>query len=192
MRSGPDRLTIGDWSADRSTGRIERGGVSRTLEPKVMDLLFLLADEPKRVFAREALFEALWPGVTVGDDSLARAVSKLRTALEDDARAPLYVETIPKRGYRLVAVVGQEPAEAITDDGRKTTRRSPALPVAAGLLILLALVAGLVSLGSKKPAGAPAAQMSQDERSLRAKAQADMAEADRRPDEAGKSAQEKR
>lgn len=76
-----------------------------------MDLLVLLASRPGEVVTHEEIFAALWPGVVVGDDTLARCVSKLRKGLEDDPKAPVYVETIPKRGYRLIAEVGPPAAE---------------------------------------------------------------------------------
>lgn len=70
-----------------------------------MDVLVYLADRQGRVVSREELLSALWPGVIVSDDTLTQAVNKLRKALCDSARSPLYVETISKRGYRLVAHV---------------------------------------------------------------------------------------
>ena len=70
-----------------------------------MALLMRLADCPGQVVLREDLIAWLWPDVIVGDDTLARVVSKLRKAFEDDARRPAYIETIPKRGYRLIADV---------------------------------------------------------------------------------------
>jgi hypothetical protein len=51
------------------------------------------------------LLSAVWPGVVVGDEALSQAVTKLRKALGDDVRAPTYIETISKRGYRLIAPV---------------------------------------------------------------------------------------
>lgn len=51
-----------------------------------------------------------WPDVTVGEDTLARSVSKLRKALGDDPKAPRFIETIPKRGYRLIALATYETA----------------------------------------------------------------------------------
>lgn len=100
-----NRLRIGDWCADRASGELSGHAGTFKTEPKVMDLLFLLASHPGQVVARERIMLALWPGVVVGDDSLARTVSKLRQVLGDDARAPRYVETISKRGYRLLANV---------------------------------------------------------------------------------------
>lgn len=68
-----------------------------------MDLLFLLGSEPGRVFAHAEIKSSLWPGVTVGEDTLARCVFKLRQALGDERAKPRFVETIPKRGYRFIA-----------------------------------------------------------------------------------------
>ncbi len=96
-------LNLQGWRADRRSGRLERDGESRSLEPKVMELLFLLAGEPGRVFSREEIVTAVWAGAHVNDDALARCVFKLRRALDDDTAAPRFIETIPKRGYRLIA-----------------------------------------------------------------------------------------
>lgn len=103
QRTPANMLRLGEWRADHATGRLFRGGEARNIEPKVMDLLFLLAGAPGRVFARDEILAALWPGITVGEDTLARCVFKLRRALEDDRETPRFIETIPKRGYRLIA-----------------------------------------------------------------------------------------
>lgn len=100
-------ITVGGWLADRAAGRLSRGADIREVEPKVMDLLFLLASKPGEVFSRDDIFAALWPGVSVGEDSLARCVWKLRQAVDDDPKAPHFVETVPKRGYRLIAPIGE-------------------------------------------------------------------------------------
>ncbi len=76
-----------------------------------MDLLFLLAAEPGKVVRREDLHAALWPEVTVGEDSLARCVFKLRTALRGGPDEAVAVETISKRGYRLIELPPR-PAES--------------------------------------------------------------------------------
>ena len=86
--SRPAAIQVGDWQADLSTGQLTRGRIVRQVEPKIMDLLFLLASRPGEVFSREEVLAALWPDVVVGDDSLARSVSRLRKALGDDSRAP--------------------------------------------------------------------------------------------------------
>ncbi|MEO0694592.1 MAG: winged helix-turn-helix domain-containing protein [Pseudomonadota bacterium] len=107
--NGP--FMVADWRVDPSVNLLVRGEERVSLEPKVMDLLVLLASSPGRTFSRSDLDEALWPNVTVGEDTLARTVSKLRSGLGDAANSPTFVETIPKRGYRLIAPVSEdEPA----------------------------------------------------------------------------------
>ena len=81
---------------------LERDGEEVRLEPKVVDLLVLLSNRYGAVVSRDALFDALWPGTIVGDDALSRTVFKLRRALGDDPKTPRFVETVPKRGYRLL------------------------------------------------------------------------------------------
>jgi transcriptional activator of cad operon len=69
-------------------------------------LLFLLASRPGEVFSKDQIMASLWPDMILGDDTLARAISRLRKALGDETKSPRYVETLPKRGYRLIASVG--------------------------------------------------------------------------------------
>jgi DNA-binding winged helix-turn-helix (wHTH) protein len=70
-----------------------------------MDLLVYLAERPGTVASREELEAALWSGTVVGYDAVNAAVLKLRRALADQARAPRIIETVPNKGYRLVAQV---------------------------------------------------------------------------------------
>ena len=137
-------IVVGGWLADRATGRLSRDGQIREVEPKVMDLLFLLASRPGTVFSRDDLFVALWPGVSVGDDSLARCVWKLRQAVDDDPKAPCFVETIAKRGYRLIATV---------EATEKPSRRR---------LWITAAVAGLIGVSATVLALLPAAPPGED------------------------------
>ena len=109
------RLRIGEWSADPESNELRRGGEALRIEPKAMDVLMLLADRVGRVVSREELFAAVWPGVVVGDEALTQTIIKLRKALGDNSRSPSYIETIAKRGYRLIAPVRQsEAVEAST------------------------------------------------------------------------------
>lgn len=110
------------------------------VEPKVMALLCLLARTPGDAVSRDTIFEALWPGVTVNDDALARAVWKLRQALGDEARNPSFVGTVAKKGYRLLV----EPAPL-----RQTVRVSDSADwrltgialLAGGVMVALILAA---------------------------------------------------
>lgn len=147
---------VGDFEADRAGGTLTGSGGQQRLEPKVMDLLSFLAARHGRAVAREEITAALWPGLVVGEDSLARTVSKLRRALDDDAKAPRYIETIAKRGYRLLAVVqpidsggdvGQGSARSGGTQRASTRRRWSALALAATVGISLAWI----SLSGTRP-----------------------------------------
>jgi len=102
---------LGDFLVEPSLHRISKAGAARHVEPKVMELLVLLATRPGEVFTKEEISERLWPGIFVSESSVFRHVSELRRLLGDDRSRPRYVATIPKRGYRLVASVSL-PGEA--------------------------------------------------------------------------------
>ncbi len=100
---------VGDWVVEPATGRITRGSRQVKLEPRVMDLLVCLASSPGRVMTRDELESVVWARMVVGYDSLTNAMIKLRKALDDNSRHPRFIETVAKRGYRLIADV--KPAE---------------------------------------------------------------------------------
>lgn len=139
---------VGDWRVDGPGCRLHRDDARVSLEPKVMDLLLLLADRPGEVVTRDALLAALWPGVVVGDDTLARTVSKLRSALEDDVKNPAYIETVPKRGYRLIAPVTR--SETPAPERRRSRLYWLAVPAA-----LLIIVAGSLWVAQRGGGDAP-------------------------------------
>jgi transcriptional activator of cad operon len=139
-----DVIVVGAWRAERATGDLIGPSGTERLEPKVMDLLFLLAERPGQAFSKDEIMERLWPNVVVGDDTLARAVSRLRKALGDDPKAPTFIETLPKRGYRLIAPVtdGGSIVAAVPVAVRKRT----AWVSAVGAALVLVVVALGVSL----------------------------------------------
>src|SRR6202008_625047 len=80
-----------------------RDAAETRLWPKLMDLLLLFACSPGRVIAKDEIVATVWEGRAIGDDTLAAAVSRLRTAL-GETKDNRFIETLPKRGYRLVIV----------------------------------------------------------------------------------------
>lgn len=70
-----------------------------------MDLLIQLAAEPGRTVDKESLLRSVWPDAVVADGGLSHCVSELRAAFGDDHRKPRFIETVPRRGYRLIAPV---------------------------------------------------------------------------------------
>ncbi|HLZ74566.1 transcriptional regulator [Phenylobacterium sp.] len=94
---------FGGWRVEPARGLLSAldGRVEAHLEPRLMDLLLLFAGSAGRVLGKDEIIEAVWGGRAVGDDTLAAAVSRLRRAL-GETRERRYIETLPKRGYRLV------------------------------------------------------------------------------------------
>ena len=93
---------VADWEVDPASGWIRQGEITRKLEPRVMDLLVVLAQQPGVVLTREELESKVWSGMVVGYDALSSAMIKLRKALGDDPHQPCFIETLPKKGYRLI------------------------------------------------------------------------------------------
>src|ERR1044071_2401080 len=137
------RIVIGDWSVEPALDVLRRGAATVRLEPKTMELLVALASRPGEVVSREELLSAVWPGVVVGDEALSQAVTKLRKALGDDVRAPTYIETISKRGYRLIApVTPPAAAPAAEADAPPSQVRSHPRP------FLIVVLFAVLALGS--------------------------------------------
>jgi len=96
---------IDDWRVSPSQGLLTRGSETVRLEPKAMEVLVYFASRPNEVITREALERDVWHGALVGYDAVTNTIIKLRKALQDDARQPRYIATIPKMGYQLIATI---------------------------------------------------------------------------------------
>lgn len=121
----PERFRAGELEVDRAAMRAVLAGRALTLEPKAFDLLLLLAANCGRVVTKDEIFERVWPGVIVSDNSLTRLVAQLRRELGEDPETPRYLETVRTRGYRFLPApepvepeatpAPAAPAEALTD-----------------------------------------------------------------------------
>ena len=107
--SGMDAFEIAGWTVDPMTNRMRSGLDTVKLEPKVMQVLVYLVHRRGQTVTRDELASAAWAGTVVGDDAVTNAIIKLRKAFSDDTRSSKVIETIPKRGYRLVARVQHPP-----------------------------------------------------------------------------------
>jgi DNA-binding winged helix-turn-helix (wHTH) protein/TolB-like protein len=124
----PDEaLRIGDWLIHPSLNRATRGPETVGLQPRFMDLLVYLAQRPGKVVSKEEIFDAVWAKEFVSEGTLTHAVAVIRQTLGDDVRNPHYIETIPTRGYRLIAPVGPPEAEA----GSPLAPATPVVPEAS-------------------------------------------------------------
>lgn len=116
-----DPFRVAGWLIEPLRLRVSRGDAAHLLEPKVMQVLVVLAHHAGDPVTRDLLMDTVWAGTVVTDDVLTRAVSELRKLFGDDPRRPHLIETIPKIGYRLIAPVEPVPLAA-------TPPPAPALP----------------------------------------------------------------
>ncbi|GAB1152199.1 MAG: winged helix-turn-helix domain-containing protein [Shewanella algae] len=96
---------LGDWQVDPGSNSLRLGKRLRQLEPKAMDVLLYLCRRSGEVVSSDELLDACWPGSDTGDNPLHKTINQLRRALDDKAGDPSFIETIRKRGYRVVADV---------------------------------------------------------------------------------------
>jgi len=96
-------FTVGEWLVDAGMYRISRGEAAVKLEPKVMEALVYLASHAGQTVTREELENNVWAGTVVGYYSLTGTMQKLRKAFDDDPKNPRIIETLSKKGYRLIA-----------------------------------------------------------------------------------------
>jgi len=110
---------LGPWRVDPAARELSKGDVPVRLRPKVMDLLAAFAARPGEVLSKQALLDLVWSDVTVGDASLTVAVGELRDALGDDLERPEFIETIPRRGYRLIAPVSRDRTDDVNAEASR-------------------------------------------------------------------------
>jgi DNA-binding winged helix-turn-helix (wHTH) protein len=128
-------LKFGPFTLDAATGELRRDGQLVPLAPQPFRLLLALASRPGELVTREELRQQVWDDGTFVDfeRGLNFCVLQARTALGDDAKEPLYIETLPRRGYRFVASIAAPAAEVAAE--RRLSR--PALVAAAALIFVL-------------------------------------------------------
>ncbi len=144
---------IGEWVACSDTDTI-RTNTGRTdasqhkLERRAMEALVVLAERAGEVVKKDELIAAVWGRLAVSDHSVAMVVSQLRRALNDDARAPRYIETITKRGYRLIAPCEAVREVAPPERGVARLHLSDRVPRPFGLLSAVFAVLGVSAISA--------------------------------------------
>jgi DNA-binding winged helix-turn-helix (wHTH) protein/tetratricopeptide (TPR) repeat protein len=134
------KVRFGPFVLDPSSGELSRDGVRVPLQEHPFRVLRLLVERPGQVITRDELVGALWPGTTFIDTDvgLNTAVRKLRSALDDDSDSPRYIETLPRRGYRLCVPVEADarptPASVKAVGGRRWVWGVAVLVACVGLL----------------------------------------------------------
>lgn len=127
----PSAFILGAWRVVRMQNRIEplrSDAAAIRLEPKAMDVLCFLAERAQQTVSREELLEHAWRGRVVDEGALTRVIRALRRALRDDARSPTYIETVTKRGYRLLLQPEPDVSQSSALEAASTIIAPPTAP----------------------------------------------------------------
>src|SRR6202011_2782177 len=129
---------FGEFELDLRTRELWNKGKKLTLQEQPFQILAVLLERCGQLVTRDELIKKLWPSGTFVDfeHSLNKAVNRLREALDDSALQPRFIETLPRRGYRLIPHI--EPALPVVHPAAKASRLR-------GAWFSLGAVLGLVS-----------------------------------------------
>ena len=94
-----------DVLVDGDRFRVEKDGQPRKITPRAFDVLVYLVKHCDRMVEKQELFEQIWKESFVTDNALTRTIREIRQVIGDDADAPRYIETVPKRGYRFIGEI---------------------------------------------------------------------------------------
>jgi DNA-binding winged helix-turn-helix (wHTH) protein/Tol biopolymer transport system component len=140
---------IGEFILVPSLNQLHCANQVYTLEPKVIDLLFFFTRQPNIIASREDIRSAIWGNITVSDHAINRLISQSRKALNDNKQPYKYIETVAKRGYRLVAKVSSLQDEVLTEsvNPNKITQRVLLLAIIATIIVstLYTFKSGLIA-----------------------------------------------
>lgn len=161
--SGPRFMRFGPFQVDQQRQEVSKNGQRLKLQGKVYQVLVALLDKPGEVVTREELRQRLWPADTHVnyDANVNTTVNKLRQVLGDSTDKPIYIETIPRKGYCLVvqpeasevssapavptngvAANGSAPAAATPSREAATHRSGFWVPLGVAGLILAGMLLG--------------------------------------------------
>src|SRR3954465_4297289 len=124
------RFRFGVFEADLRTGELTKLGKRVRLQEQPFQLLAMLLERPGELVVREELRQRLWPKTLVDfDHGLNKAISKVREALGDSAENPRFIQTVGRRGYRVLADVA-----VVQDEQTVTAVSDPVVHRNSGLL----------------------------------------------------------
>ena len=141
-------VRFGSFEVDLEEGKLTKAGVRIHLQGQPLQILVLLLERPGQLVTREEIRQKLWARDTFVefDDALNTAVRKLRTALNDAADNPRFLETVPRRGYRFVAPVAWTPDTQAVAPSESGVARRP--PLHSHLYLYLGLAVAVVLAGA--------------------------------------------
>jgi len=139
----PRIVHFGDCVLDLETAELRRNGTKTLLQSQPFQILTALLENPGQLVSREELTKKLWPAGTFVDfdQSLNKAMARLRETLGDNAEQPIFIETLPRRGYRFIGVVQKPDTNAPSAEDEKVKHaRGEAIWIAAGVALFVCAV----------------------------------------------------
>ena len=132
---GAARLRFGNFELDEAEARLTRAGQPVPLAPKPFSVLCTLARTPRMLVTKNTLLDAVWGHRFVTESVLKSAISEVRAALGDDPKAPRYIETVSRRGYRFIAPATGTASQsaAAVEQGGQDVSGHPALTALTAL-----------------------------------------------------------
>jgi TolB-like protein/DNA-binding winged helix-turn-helix (wHTH) protein len=151
----PRAVRFGLFEADLRSGELHKNGKRVRIQEQPFKVLAALLDRPGETVTHAELKQRLWPDDTFVDfdHSLATAILKIRSALEDSASRPQYIETVPRHGYRFIAPVelaasDEEPGiSPLASAARVIVQRHWGALVAAGVFLVVLAAGFALNLG---------------------------------------------
>src|SRR6202041_930462 len=137
------KIRFGVYELDRDAMELRKHGAPIRLQEQPFRVLAMLAERPGEVISREQLQEKIWGNTFVDfDQSLNKAVNRVREALNDNAGTPQYIETVPRRGYRFIASVALQSAVSVEIPAQPGSDKSPSrIALIAALTVAVVLAA---------------------------------------------------
>jgi len=163
--SSTDRVQFGVFELDLQRAELRRNGIKVKLQEQPFRVLQVLLENPREIVSREELRRRIWPANTFVefDQGLYSAMARLRDALGDSSESPRFIETVARRGYRLIAPVTGVPAAAdpqpspppalLPENGRPMVFGRWIVSMVAGVVggaLLLGIVFSLNVLGARE------------------------------------------
>lgn len=141
---------FGDFTLDVDEKVLLSENSQVSLTPKVFELLLLFVENSGKLITKDEIFEKVWAESFVEEGNLTFTINQLRKLLNDNARQPSFIETIPRRGYRFIAEVEVEPeaiptTEIVSDSFIKTSNsahqfKKYQLPIAVTIILLITTI----------------------------------------------------
>jgi DNA-binding winged helix-turn-helix (wHTH) protein/TolB-like protein/Tfp pilus assembly protein PilF len=129
---------FGPWTVIPERGLIRDGETEQKLEPLVMDVFVVLASHGGEVVSKDQLIHEVWNGRPQTDDVITRCISALRRGLGDEARNPCFIETVQRRGYRVMLPAKlPEPAPQLAASEARDSMRPDVVMIGVGFIAVV-------------------------------------------------------